>query len=128
MYGSVLHLLVHVVMPGSPEANLKAVWIEIQTQYRLQRIEQRHRYSTLKLTMFGVRGGAKLKGPAGLIRYFGYVLHPLWKQKMNPALDMHKRIELALRKGNEMEKILDAHPDVYALPGSSFFSLTGGCL
>ena len=74
----------------------------------------------MKLTMFGAKGGPKLKGPAGLIRSFGKPLHAVWLRHWDRTNMVHKHIELCLRAGNEMEAVLDAHPDDFALPGSQY--------
>ena len=50
----------------------------------------------------------------------GKPLHRVWQQKMNPAIEVHRQVELCLRLSVEMEDILDEHRDEYALPGILF--------
>ena len=124
LYGSVLHLLVHYILPGEPAANLRTVWTKVLQFY--DSLQIKNRYYSMKLTMFSHRGGCKLKGTAAEIRSFGRVLHPIWKMYYNEDIGMHSKIKICLRLGNHMEKILDDHPDDFVLPGASraFFNLS----
>jgi hypothetical protein len=58
-------MLVHVVMTGTPPENLTHVWGQIRQLYEHFNIAKTNRYTTLKLTMFKVGGGVKLRGKAG---------------------------------------------------------------
>lgn len=115
LYGSVLHLLVHYILPSTPERNLATVWKEILHQYKT--LEVKNTYSSMKLTMFGARGGCKLKGTAAELRDFGKALLPVWRHHANNKLELHRKVELVLKLGNHMEWILDEHPTDFALPG-----------
>ena len=41
----------------------------------------------------------------------------VFQRHMKQDLKIHKLIELTLRKGVELERILDAHKDSFTLPG-----------
>ena len=71
LYGSTLHLLVHVVLQESPQANLTYIWEQIKKAYTLFDVDARLRFSSMKLTSFAAKGGAKLKGPTAIIRALG---------------------------------------------------------
>ena len=116
LYGGVLTLLVMYMLPDTPDANLRRIWIHICRLY--DELDIKHRYGNLKATMFATRG--KLKGTAAEVRHFGHVLAELWKHYWNSEKDLHKQIELCLRLSSHMEQILDKHHDAFALPGTVF--------
>ena len=56
LYGSVMHMLVHMLMPlGDPTANLNVLWSHVKRLYKELRIP--YRFSSLKMTMFAPKGG-----------------------------------------------------------------------
>ena len=59
LYGSTMQLLVHQIMPGGPEENLKIMWKGIRDQYDAQNITSR--FGTMKMSMFNPKGGANLR-------------------------------------------------------------------
>ena len=71
LYGSTLHLLVHAVLQESPQANLTYIWEQIKKAYILFNVDARLRFSSMKMTSFAAKGGAKLKGPTAIIRALG---------------------------------------------------------
>ena len=116
LYGSTIYLLVHFMLLGTPEDNLKKVWADISAAYKM--FDTKHTYSSMKLTMLSAKGGIKLKGTAAEVRAIGRPPHHVWKQHMNNDLDLHKQVEICLRLGVHMEDILDKHPEAFALPGA----------
>ena len=120
LYGSALHLLVHKILPKSPQDNLTNIWATARQLYDHFDITKENRYGTLRLTMFKTQGTTKLRGKAGEIRAFAPVIHRLWQQYYNPDDEIHKKIELCLRLGCDMERILDENREEFALPGLVF--------
>ena len=116
LYGGVLVLLVNVMLPGTPEENLRRVWIHILRLY--DELGIKNRFGNIKLTMFTTTG--KLKGTAAEVRHLGHVLAVLWKHYWNSEKDLDKQIELCLRLSSHMERILDLHPEEFVLPGAVF--------
>ena len=56
LYGSIMHMLVHMIMPHEdPEENLKDLWCHVIRLYK--ELEIPYRFSYLKMTMFGTKGG-----------------------------------------------------------------------
>ena len=117
LYGSALHLLVHKILPKSPQENLTNIWATARQLYDHFDITKENRYGTLRLTMFKTTGSTKLRGKAGEIRAFAPIIHRLWQQHYNPNLEIHTKIELSLRFGCRMEEILDLHRDEFVIPG-----------
>lgn len=120
LYGSVLHLLVHKILPKSPQENLTTIWSSVRQLYDHFQIAKENRYGTLRLTMFKTSGSTKLRGKAGEIRAFAPIIHRIWQQHYNPNLEIHTKIELSLRLGCRMEEILDLHRDEFVIPGLIF--------
>ena len=120
LYGSVLHMLVHKIMPGTPQENMTALWARVRQLYNHFRIPKENRYGTLRLTMFKLTGTTKLRGKAGEIRAFGRVIHRLWQQNMNSEVIVHRKIEACLDLGCKMEAILDDNRELFAFPGVFF--------
>ncbi len=116
LYGGVLSLLVNYMLPDSPDVNLRKVWIHTCRLY--DDMDIKHRFGNIKATMFSTRG--KLKGTAAEVRHLGHVLAVLWKHYWNPDKELDKQIELCLRLSSHMERILDAHPTDFVLPGPVF--------
>ena len=119
-----MFLLVNVLMPDEPAANLTVIWNEVKALYTNFKVK--HRYSNMKMTMFGNPGSVKLKGTAAEIRCFIQVLHPLWKKHHDPTKEIHRKIELCLRTCLHMECLLDEHRDAFALPGFKYPHLLHG--
>ena len=124
LYGSVLHLLVHVIMRGTPEENLTSVWATVRQLYTHFNVAKGNRYGTLKMSMFKVTGTVKLRGKAGEVRALGPILHRIWQMHYTSdvvvdatVVEIYSKIELCLRLGCRMEAILDEHTDFFALPG-----------
>ena len=116
LFGSVLHLLVHTMMPSAdPYENLKVLWTHIKAQYAAHKTSSR--FGAMKMTMFTPKGTAKLRGTAAVIKDFGPVVHSIFKLYWNSELRLHKLIELALRSGNHLEAILDRSQEEFVLSG-----------
>ena len=115
-FGSVLALLVHHVMPNTPQNNLGTCWRFIKKFYKDNDTEYRYQYLN-KLTMFmRKKGYPKLRGKAAEIKCLGPALLALWTGFMNPALSVHKQVKLMLKCNVQMEQILSDHKDRIALP------------
>ena len=65
-------------------------------------------------------GSCKLRGKAGEIRHIEPVIAKLWEQHHNPKLRIHRLIMDTLQASINMEAILDANKECYALPGVCF--------
>ena len=56
LYGSIMHMLVHTIMPhDDPEENLKDLWRHVVRVYKELKIT--YKFSSLKMTMFSTKGG-----------------------------------------------------------------------
>ena len=121
LYGSVLHLLVHKILPKSPQEDMTSLWSTAKQLYDHFEVSKENRYGTLRLTMLKTKGTTKLRGKAGEIRAFAPVIHRLWQQYYDPNIVIHMKIELCLRLGCDMERILDENRAEFALAGLAFF-------
>ena len=122
-----MDLLVHEKMPDTPEKNLGKLWSIIRSQYEVLNIESR--YSSMKMSMFKGAKGTKLKGTAAEIRHIGRPLLKAWTLYMTKGERIDDLVELALRQGSNMETILDASADKFAVPGSvCFVMLVAVCM
>lgn len=121
-----MHLLCHYIMPDTPEKNLATIWTTAKQLYKTLGVPKMNRFSTMKLTMFKLKGTTKLRGKAGEIRSFGKVLSRIFDMYCNQHDEIHQKISLCIKLGVKMEDILDAHVEDFALPGVLF--LGWGCL
>lgn len=56
LYGSIMHMLVHTIMPlDDPEQNLINLWANVKRLYKELKIA--YKFSSLKMTMFTTKGG-----------------------------------------------------------------------
>ena len=56
LYGSIMHMLVHTIMPlDDPEQNLINLWANVKRLYKELNIA--YKFSSLKMTMFTTKGG-----------------------------------------------------------------------
>ena len=119
LFGSVLHLLVHTLMPSAdPHENLKLLWTHIKAEYAANKTASK--FGVMKMTMFSPKGTAKLRGTAAVIKDFGPVVYCIFKRYWNSELRLHKLIELALRSGNHLETILERNKQEFVLSGLSY--------
>ena len=114
LQGSVLWMLVHWVLGGTPEQNLQVVWKDVERIYKDDNVQ--NRFGQIKMTMFTTRSQPKLKGKAADVKDFGPVLHKIWKAYMNENLALHRKIEFIMRLMNHMDEILDEHCTEFSLP------------
>ena len=119
IYGSVLYLLCHVLMPDEAEENLRKIAAFIKD---FQKSEQTTvRYSQLfKFSQFQ-RGKEypKMRGKAGELRHVGNAILALWRAYMVERREIHREILHLLEIDLEIDVILDRfHPQdgYYAVP------------
>ena len=105
LQGSVMWILIHWVLGGTPEKNLEVIWRDVERIYKEDNVA--NRYGQIKMIMFTTKSQPKMKGKAGEIKDFGPVLHKIWKAYMNPKLALHRKMEFILRCMNHMDEILD---------------------
>ena len=56
LYGSIMHMLVHTIMPlDDPDDNLEELWSHVSRLYTTLKIP--YKFSSLKMTMFSTKGG-----------------------------------------------------------------------
>ena len=94
LLGSTLWLLVHHVLPGSPEENLQSVWDNIQEEYEAQDTECR--YGQMRQSMFTTKSQPKLKGKAAEVKDMGPVLLEVFRRHHNPLLVIHQKFLVVL--------------------------------
>ena len=104
LLASVLYLLVYNVLGGTAGENLKTVWLDILDWY--QRLGVDNKFAQLKPTMFSTKSSPTLKGKAGEVKDLVQVLHKVWLKYFNPALEIHRKIEIVLRTSAHMDKVL----------------------
>ncbi len=111
-----MHLLVHRMMASSdPAQNTATLWGLIKDEYKSQGIS--NKFGNMKMSMFSAKGCAKLRGTASVVRAFGPVLYQIWLKFYNPERELDQRVELVLRTGYHLERILDRNASEYALSG-----------
>ena len=118
VYGSVLSLLVHHVLPSAePLVNLKRVWADIQWYYQRYNVPCRYRYLN-RLSMFDRKAPQypKLRGKAAEIKYLCGPLRYVWDKYHNNALVVHRQIALYLKMNQEIEETLIVRKELLALP------------
>ena len=115
-YGSVFHLLCAFVLPADDATNLKTCWTFLKRYYKENNIPSPFRYLN-KVSMYLRKGKyPKLRGKGSEVRHLNRPMQALWRNYMNPALKVHKMIDLYLRLNVRVEQILTDCATVYALP------------
>jgi hypothetical protein len=115
LFGSVMHLLVHTMMPSNdPNVNLTTLWADIRVEYRKNSTVSK--FTAMKMTMFNAKGGVKLRGTAAIIKAFGPIIYDIFL-RYKKDLKVHNLIELCLRTGNELEQILNDNKTEFAFSG-----------
>ena len=116
LFGSVMSILCHIILPGTPEENVAQCWDFLKNYFKVHRTKSPFRYLT-KLSMF-VRKGKfpKLRGKAAEVRHFCAALQALWQANMNKAIKIHREIDLMLRYNVHCENILTEFADEFSLP------------
>ena len=118
-FGSVLYMLCFMVLPAGPNENLATCWAHIQQFYKARSTSNRYQ-SISKLSMFLRKTGViKLRGKAGELKGVGPAILDLWQSKMNPALEIHVKIQLLLKLNCKIESLLDFHSDSVAMPSAA---------
>ena len=77
-YGSVIHRLIHVLMPGSVFENLRTLLASIKTQYGVHDVPHNLRFAQLRFSMISKTGSVRLKGKAGEVRRLAAPLYDLF--------------------------------------------------
>ena len=118
-----IFLLVHHILPGTPEQNLVQVWIDIEGEYKS--LDTKNRYNSMRMTMFTTKCQPKLKGKAADIKDMGPVLKNIWKKYYNSKLAVHEKILTVLEGSAHLDAVLDAHPADYTLSEEVTADLVG---
>lgn len=127
LFGSVLAILVQMILPDSEQENLQAVWQFLKEHFRVNRTKSPFRYLN-RLTMFIRRGKfPKLRGKAAEVRHFGKALSALWMSKMNPLLELHRKISLMLRLNVQLEDMLTEYAEEFSLPAGPASDFEQAC-
>ena len=118
MFGSVLALLTHTVLPATPLENLKRVWARVLHFYKASRTPAANRFRSLgKLSMFVRRTGyPKLRGKGHELKHFGRALLDVWQHFHNPVIRIHQQILLMLQLNVRMEDLLLDHKTCFVFP------------
>ena len=109
MYAALLMLLCYHMLPGTPEANIRALWQDIQTVYREQNTPVRFRYLNTLRMFVRLRGPPKLRGKGSEIKYLAGPMLRVWEKYMNAALQLHRDIRLMLQLNSMLETLLIEH-------------------
>ena len=112
--GSVMYLLVYFVLSGTPEENLMTVWLDVLYIYKRDGVS--NKFAQMKTSMFNTKSSPKLKGKAAEGKDMVPVLHKVWLKYFNPALEVHRNIEIVLRTGAHMDKLVEQNRHLFALP------------
>ena len=94
LLGSVLYILIHYILLGDVEDNLKQVWDDIQEGYVALGTE--NRYGHMRRTMFTTKSQPKVKGKAAEVRDLGPAMVRVLRKHMNANLLVHQKILVVL--------------------------------
>ena len=115
-HGSTFAVLVHMVMPSSPEENLKTAWEFLKSYFKTNKTPTPFRYIN-KLSMFvRVNRFPKLRGKASEVRHLGPALCALWDAYMNLAISLHRKILTMLKCNVKLEQMLTEYQEDFAFP------------
>ena len=118
MLGSVLHVLVFQILPGSPLANMEIIWTEICEQYRLLNIPSQ--YSSLGISTFVDAEKPRmvyprLKGRAAEVKWLVPVLLVLWRRHKRAGVQMDDWVEACLAAQVRLQEIMDDEPRAFLM-------------
>ena len=113
MLGSVLHMLVFTILPGTPMQNMERVWEGICEQYRLLRVPTQ--YSSLGISSFvdparPTLEYPRLKGRAAEVKWLAPVLLALWRRHGRPGVQVDQWVEACLTSQVRLQEIIDEEP------------------
>ena len=107
-YGSVMYLLTHECLPGSPLDNLKTVASFIKEIQKGDARRYKYKQRLQKLTMFVKKKGfPKLKGRAADIMGLDLAMKSCWQQFMTQGNEQHELILLFLSLNVRIGDLLD---------------------
>ena len=114
LYGSVLYLLVHHVMDGSPIECLASIAHFIKNFQAKHDSKHRYRHRLSKLTMIKPKKGyPKLRGRAADIMGLGAAILSLWTEKSSPDDVAHRMIKVLLSLNVDIAHVLDSFSPRY---------------
>ena len=115
-HGSTFAVLVNMVMPSSPEENLKNAWTFLKSYFKNNKTPTPFRYIN-KLSMFvRMNRFPKLRGKASEVRHLGPALRALWHAYMKPAIALHRKILTMLKCNVGLEQMLTEFKEDFAFP------------
>ncbi|CAE7201833.1 unnamed protein product [Symbiodinium sp. CCMP2592] len=116
LYASIIFMLVFYILPGTPEENMQSFWKLLQQQYSDLAVPCRFRYLNRLSMILRKKGSPKLRGKGAEIRHLSRPIFNIWAAKMNPALEIHRKIHLLLKLNANAEQLLTDHRELFALP------------
>ena len=106
-YGSCVWLLCfHLLPAGDLLQNLKECWKIILSYYNVRKIVERYRGMS-KLSMFTNRKVVPSSGRAAQVQHFAAPVQALWAKRMNPAVEIHRKIATLLKVNVAINKLVD---------------------
>ena len=117
--GSVMYLLVHRMMPGSPEDNMVQLWQRINSFYKEHSVGCQ--YSNLKISSFCNPDAPhthypRLKGKGAETKDLVAAMSFIWDSFVNPNNELHKRVQTIFGDQVAMQTILHDHRYEICLP------------
>ena len=91
-YGSVIHILIHQLMPESPSENCAALMLELSKGYNTLKIDYENRFHAIQLNMISRVGAVKLKGKGGEVRHVVGPLHLAWMKYRGESCIMYRHM------------------------------------
>ena len=114
--GSTLKSLTHHVMPDGPAKNLKALFREVQNEYRKEKTSSRFGAITERMIHSSTKRIPELRGKAAQIRDLIPILAALWEKKMDMSLAHHRDVLAALKSSAAIDEILHDYRGHYIFP------------
>lgn len=127
VYASVFHLLVFVILPHSPLANLQLLWKQMQGLYKSLGVVHKYHYFN-RLTMFVRKSGPpKLRGKGAEVHHLHKVMVHLWLKHYNHNICVHRQILTLLKLNSKVEDLLDEYKCNVALPAEAAREFLDAC-
>ncbi|CAE7455354.1 hypothetical protein AK812_SmicGene15091 [Symbiodinium microadriaticum] len=105
-YASVLFLLTHHILPGTPASNMEVIWKELLHIYKRDDIPSRFRYLNTVRMFLRKNNIVKLRGKASEIRHLHGPILEIWRHHMVEAVSVHRKILVMLKLNSTLEGIL----------------------
>ena len=96
-------MLIHMLLQGTPEENLKQIWRDINRLY--DEYKTVNKYWSIRMAMFHTKSQLKMKGKAAEIKDLLPILVEIWRKCYNSESEILRTILIVLEGSAHMDRI-----------------------